>query len=429
MAVTEAEKNRLVQGCVGVKRTTGQHPGGMVVLPKEYDIYQFTAIQRPADDSASDIVTTHYDFGSMHDVLVKLDILGHDDPTMIRMLEDLTGVSPLAVPIAEPGVISLFSSPAALGIAAEALGSNTGTLGIPEFGTRFVRQMLEETKPTTMEELIRISGLSHGTDVWVGNAQELVRGGIAPLSDCICTRDDIMNALIGYGVQAKMAFDIMESVRKGKGLRPEMEQAMLERQVPGWFIDSCKKIKYLFPRAHAAAYVTMALRIAWYKLYRPGAYYAAYFTVRGGGFDARMLLGGVESLRGQMAALEEAAAVPGQKLSAKEQDNLVLLELALEMNLRGIRFASIDLYRSAATDFCIVEPGVILPPLIALPGLGESVAQSIVEAREQGAFLSVEECKARTKASAAHIEALRAHGCLNGMPETSQVSLFSLMDE
>ncbi|MCL2812892.1 MAG: PolC-type DNA polymerase III, partial [Clostridia bacterium] len=277
--------------------------------------------------------------------------------------------------------------------------------------------------------LIRISGLSHGTDVWLGNAQELVRDGIAPLHDCICTRDDIMNALIGYDVQAKMAFDIMESVRKGRGLRPEMEAAMREKQVPDWFIDSCKKIKYMFPKAHAVAYVTMALRIAWYKLYRPDAYYAAYFTVRGTGFDARVMLGGVDSLRGQLAAFEEAASVPGQKLTAKEQDTMILLEVALEMNLRGIRFASIDLYRSDATAFQIVEPGVILPSLIALPGLGESVAASILRARGEGRFLSIEEFKARTKASAAHIEMLRANGCLNGMPETSQVSMFGWMDE
>ncbi len=427
MAVTEAEKNRLVAGCVGVKRTTGQHPGGMVVLPKEYEIYQFTAIQHPADDTDTDTVTTHYDFGSMHDVLVKLDILGHDDPTMIRMLEDLSGVSPFSIPLSDPGLMSLFSSPQALGLSVEELGCTSGTLGIPEFGTRFVRQMLEDTKPTTMEELIRISGLSHGTDVWVGNAQDLVRDGIATLSKCICTRDDIMNTLITYGVAAKMSFDIMESVRKGRGLRPDMEAAMREKDVPDWFIDSCKKIKYMFPKGHAVAYVTSALRIAWYKLYQPEAYYATYFTVRGGGFDARSMLGGIESLRGQLAVYEEQAAVPGQKLSPKEQDAVVLLELALEMNLRGIRFAPLDLYRSHATDFQIISPGVLLPPFIALPGLGESVAQSVVRARKDGAFISIEELKARTKLSSAHLEMLRENGCLSDMPETSQVSLFSFM--
>jgi DNA polymerase-3 subunit alpha (Gram-positive type) len=427
--VSEAEKNRLVLGCVGVKRTTGQHPGGMVVLPKEYDIYQFTAIQHPADDAASEVVTTHYDFGSMHDVLVKLDILGHDDPTMIRMLQDLSGVPPLDLPLGDPGVMSLFSSPEALGLTADVLGCNTGTLGIPEFGTRFVRQMLEETKPTTMEELIRISGLSHGTDVWVGNAQDLVHGGVATLSQCICTRDDIMNALIDYGVPAKMSFDTMESVRKGKGLRADMEQAMREHKVPEWFVDSCKKIKYMFPKGHAVAYVTMALRIAWYKLYRPDAYYTAYFTVRGDGFDANVMLGGADSLRAKIAnAGDDDESGVRQKLTAKEKDLVVLMELALEMNLRGIRFAGIDLYRSDAQEFRILEPGVILPPFTALPGLGESVAQSIVRAREDGEFLSVEAFKARTKASSAHIEMLRTLGCLGNMPETSQLSLFSLMD-
>ncbi len=425
MNVSEAEKNRLVKGCVGVKRTTGQHPGGMVVLPKEYEIYQFTAIQHPADDASSGIVTTHYDFGSMHDVLVKLDILGHDDPTMIRMLEDLSGIPPLSVPLGDPGVMSLFSSPLALGLTPEQLGCTTGTLGIPEFGTRFVRQMLDDTKPSTMEELIRISGLSHGTDVWLGNAQDLIQAGIAPLSKCICTRDDIMNALIDYGVAAKMSFDTMESVRKGKGLRPDMEEAMREHEVPAWFIDSCKKIKYMFPKGHAVAYVTMALRIAWYKLYQPAAYYAAFFTVRGNGFDAREMLGGVESLRAKIAAYDESET--GVKLSEKEKDAVATLELVLEMNLRGVRFANIDLYQSDAENFRILESGVILPPFTALPGLGESVAQSIITARANGKFLSIEEFKSRTKVSSAHIEMFRNNGCLDGMPESSQVSLFSFL--
>ena len=421
--VTEEEKNRLVQGCVGVKRTTGQHPGGMVVLPKGYDISQFTAIQHPADDTSSSIVTTHYDFGSMHDVLVKLDILGHDDPTMIRMLQDITGVVPQEIPLADPGVMSLFTSPVAMGIEPEQLMCATGTLGIPEFGTRFVRQMLEDTRPTTMEELIRISGLSHGTDVWVGNAQELVRGGIAQLSQCICTRDDIMNALMTYGVPPKMAFDTMESVRKGRGLRPDMEEAMLAHGVPGWFMDSCKKIQYMFPKGHAVAYVTMALRIAWFKLYRPEAYYAAYFSVRGTGFDARIMLGSQDSLRGQLEEFEGST----QKLTEKEKDVIVLLELALEMNLRGIRFEQVDLYKSDATAFAIVGPGRLLPPLTALPGLGENVATSVVRAREEGAFISVEELKRRTRLSSAHIDMLRESGSLEGMPDTSQVSLFSLL--
>ncbi|MEG0768116.1 MAG: PolC-type DNA polymerase III, partial [Clostridia bacterium] len=258
---SEAEKNRLVQGCVGVKRTTGQHPAGMVVLPKGYEIYQFTAIQHPADDTQSSTITTHYDFSSMHDVLVKLDILGHDDPTMIRMLEDLTGIDARTLRLDDPGVMSLFSGPQALGVEGARIRCTTGTYGIPEFGTKFVRGMLDDTKPHTMEELVRISGLSHGTDVWLGNAQDLINSGTATLKQCICTRDDIMNYLMACGVEPKISFDTMESVRKGKGLKPEMEQAMMDANVPAWFIDSCKKIQYMFPKGHAVAYVTMALRI------------------------------------------------------------------------------------------------------------------------------------------------------------------------
>ncbi|MBQ8080551.1 MAG: PolC-type DNA polymerase III, partial [Clostridia bacterium] len=288
--VSDAEKDRLAAGCVGVKRTTGQHPGGIVVLPKNYDICQFTAVQHPAVDLECGIVTTHFDFNSMHDVLVKLDCLGHDDPTMMHMLEELTGVSFKSIPLDDKRVMSLFSSPEALGVTQEQIDCTTGTLGVPEFGTSFVRGMLDETHPTTMEELIRISGLSHGTDVWLGNARDLIMNGTAHLKDCICTRDDIMNALIAYGVESKMSFTTMESVRKGKGLKPEMEEAMVAHNVPPWFIDSCKKIKYMFPKGHAVAYVTMALRVAWYKVYYPQAYYSAYFTIRGDGFDAMTML-------------------------------------------------------------------------------------------------------------------------------------------
>lgn len=259
MVASEAEKNRLVAGCVGVKRTTGQHPGGMVVLPRAYDICQFTAIQHPADDNESSIITTHYDFNSMHDILVKLDILGHDDPTMMHMLERITGINYKTIPLDDKDVMSLFQGPEALGVTPEQINCTTGTLGLPEFGTAFVRGMLDETKPSTMEELIRISGLSHGTDVWLGNAKDLINSGTATLKECICTRDDIMNYLISKGVPAKISFDTMESVRKGRGLKPEMEAAMAEHNVPQWFVDSCKKIKYMFPKGHAVAYVTMAL--------------------------------------------------------------------------------------------------------------------------------------------------------------------------
>ncbi len=416
-----AEKERLVAGCVGVKRTTGQHPGGMVVLPKEYEIYQFTAIQHPADDTDSGTITTHYDFTSMHDILVKLDILGHDDPTMIHFLEELTGVPFKDIPLDDKQVMSLFTSPKSLGVDPDALGCTTGTLGIPEFGTGFVRQMLEDTRPSTMEELIRLSGLSHGTDVWLGNAKDLITSGTATLSQCICTRDDIMNYLITKGVQSKMAFDTMESVRKGRGLKPEMEQAMIAADVPEWFIDSCKKIKYMFPKGHAVAYVTMALRVGWYKVYRPLAYYAAYFTVRGDGFDAARMLLSPEVIKGILDNFKQQE----QKLTEKEKDEITALELVLEMHMRGIAFLPADLYKSDPKRF-LMEDDKLRVPFISLGGLGEAAAEAIVRERVTP-FLSIEDLKNRAKLSSAVIELLRTHGCLNGMTETSQMTLFNFL--
>ena len=420
LVLSEAEMNRLALGCVGVKRTTGQHPAGMVVLPKEYEIQQFVAIQHPANDMTNPTVTTHYDFGSMHDVLVKLDVLGHDDPTMIRMLMDLTGVDAQRIPLTDPKVISLFSSTEALGVTPEQIGSNTGTYGVPEFGTKFVRQMLEETKPTTMDELIRISGLSHGTDVWIGNAQEIVKHGIAPFSSCICTRDDIMNALMDYGVAPKMAFDTMEFVRKGKGLKPEMEQAMIEHNVPEWFIDSCKKIKYMFPKGHAVAYVTMSLRVAWYKVYRPAAYYCAYYTVRADCFDASILGGTYETIKARYKEMEE-----NKDITQKEKDLMIVMELVMEMLCRGIKLAPVDLERSDATNFQLLSDTLIRMPFNALPGLGEAAAHAIVEAREQSPFISVEDLKNRGKVSQSLIDLMRECGCLKDLPETNQTTLFS----
>ena len=369
---------------------------------------------------SSPVITTHYDFGSMHDVLVKLDVLGHDDPTMIRMLMDLTGIDARTLPLTDPDVISLFSGTEALGVTPEQIGSKTGTYGVPEFGTRFVRQMLEETKPTTMEELIRISGLSHGTDVWIGNAQEIIKAGIAPLASCICCRDDIMNALMDYGVEPKMAFDTMESVRKGKGLKAEMEKAMLEHNVPDWFIDSCKKIKYMFPKGHAVAYVTMALRIAWYKVHRPAAYYCAYYTVRADCFDGSILGGSIESIRARYREIDE-----NKDSTQKDKDLMVIMELVIEMLCRGIRFAPVDLYESDATKFQLVSDTLIRMPFNALPGLGEAAAQSIVEARKETPFISVEDLRARTKISQSLVDLLRESGCLAGLPESNQTTLFS----
>ena len=419
LQVGNTEKERLAAGCEGVKKTTGQHPGGMVVVPKEYEIYQFTAVQHPADDLNSDFTTTHFDFNSMHDILVKLDCLGHDDPTVLHMLEELTGIGYKDVPLDDPDVRSLFSSPKALGVTPEDIGCLTGTFGVPEFGTSFVRGMLDETKPTTMEELLRISGLSHGTDVWLGNAQELIANGTAKLSECVCCRDDIMNYLIDKGVAPKMAFTTMESVRKGRGLKPEMEQAMIEQHVPQWFMDSCKKIKYMFPKGHAVAYVTMALRVALYKVHRPLAYYCAYFTVRGDGFDAMTMLIDPATIREK---IKQIKADP--KASAKDKEAVTSLELVLEMNMRGFKFLPCDLYKSDLKKFKMEGETGLRCPFTSLGGLGESAAINIVRERERGPFMSVEDLKERTRISSAVIELLRTHGSLEGLSETSQVCMF-----
>ena len=423
ITVSNAEKERLALGCTGAKRTTGQHPAGMVVLPKGYEIYQFTAIQHPADDMTSDTVTTHFDFSSMHDVLVKLDILGHDDPTMLRKLQDLTGIAPQQVPLDDPEVyqkiISLFTGTEALGATAEEIGCKVGTLGIPEFGTKFVRQMLEDTKPKSMEELIRISGLSHGTDVWLGNAQDIIKAGIAPLNRCICTRDDIMNQLMEMGVEPKMAFTIMESVRKGKGLTSEMEEAMVAANTPEWFIDSCKKIKYMFPKAHAVAYVVMALRIAYFKVFYPTAYYACYLKRNADAFDGSRMITSPENLRKILAEIDE---LPKNE-KEREADTVTIIEILLEMAARGIKLLPVNLYKSHAEDFLIVAENTILPPLSSLPGLGLNAALNLAAVREGGPFISQEDM-VRRKVAKSVVETLRQNGCLDGLPETSQVSLF-----
>ncbi|MDD6143342.1 MAG: PolC-type DNA polymerase III [bacterium] len=418
-----AHKERLAAGCVGVKRTTGQHPGGIVVLPKEYDICQFTAIQHPADDIEGTTLTTHYDFNSMHDILVKLDCLGHDDPTMIHRLEELTGVNFKQIPLDDKKVMSLFSKPDALGVTAEELMWETGTLGIPEFGTSFVRGMLMETRPTTMEELVRISGLSHGTDVWLGNAQDIINSGKAKLAQCFCTRDDIMNFLISKGMQEKMSFDIMESVRKGRGLKPEWEEAMREHDVPEWAIDSCHKIKYMFPRGHAVAYVTMGLRVAWYKVYRPQAYYAAYFSIRGDGFDAGRMLLSKETLRDRLTEFQNRE----EKMSVREKQEENAYRMLLEMQLRGIRMLPVDLYKSHLNRF-LIEGNDLRCPFTAISGFPEAAAQGIIETRDpEKPYISIEDLKVRAHIGDSTIEALRNQGALEGMPATSQVDLFSLM--
>ncbi|WP_077621933.1 PolC-type DNA polymerase III [Sediminibacillus massiliensis] len=414
-----AEVDRLVQGCTGVKRTTGQHPGGIIVVPDDKEIYDFTPIQFPADDRKSEWKTTHFDFHSIHDNLLKLDILGHDDPTVIRMLQDLSGIDPKTIPTDDPEVMKIFSGPEALGVTADQIMCKTGTLGVPEFGTRFVRQMLEDTTPKTFAELVIISGLSHGTDVWLGNAQELINDGICKLPEVIGCRDDIMVYLMHKGLDASLAFKIMEFVRKGKGLQDEWIDEMKKHNVPDWYIDSCKKIKYMFPKAHAAAYVLMAVRIAYFKVHYPIYFYSAYFSVRAGDFDLDTMIKGSAAIRKR---IEEILA-KGNDASPKEKNLLTVLELALEMNERGFSFQKVDLYKSSATDF-IVEGDTLIPPFNAVDGLGTNAALNIVKAREEGEFLSKEDLRERSRISKTVLEYLDNHGCLEGMADANQLSLF-----
>lgn len=424
IVVSNAEVNRLVRGCTGIKRTTGQHPGGIIVIPDKYDVYDFTPIQRPADDVNSDITTTHFDFHSLHDTILKLDILGHDDPTMLKMLGDLTGIDILDVPVNDEKVMGLFLSTEPLGITPEDINSEVGTFALPEFGTKFVRQMLLDTKPKTFSDLLQISGLSHGTNVWLNNAQDLVRDGTCTISEVIGTRDGIMVYLMYRGLPPKSAFKIMEDVRKGRGLKPEYEEEMKAHSVPDWYIESCKRIKYMFPKAHAAAYVLMAMRIGWFKVHHPLAFYVTYFTVRADEFDAELMIHGKEKVCQKINELEKM----GNSISAKDRNVLTILEVANEMYARGIEFLPVDLYKSTATRFEI-EDGGIRPPLSSLPGLGVTAANSIVEAREQGEFTSIEDLRIRSKVSKTVIEILTQNGCLNGMPESSQMSLFSFINK
>lgn len=417
--VTNAEIERLINGCTGIKRTTGQHPGGVMVVPRDKEIFEFSPIQRPADDTASNIITTHFDYHSISGRLLKLDILGHDDPTVIRMLQDLTDVDPIKIPLADEKVLKLFTSTESLGITPEDINCEVGTLGIPEFGTKFVRQMLLDTKPKTFGELLRISGLSHGTDVWLNNAQELIRNGLATLKDVISTRDDIMIYLISKGVKSKTSFTIMERVRKGKGLRDEDIEEMKNHDIPEWYIESCKKIKYLFPRGHAVAYVMMAVRIAYFKVYYPEAFYAIYFTVRADDFDAELILKGENAIKHKIKELESM----GNNATQKDKGLLTVLEIAFEMYKRGYKFCPVDLYISDSVKFLITDRG-ILPPFKALQGIGENAAKNIVKARCDGEFLSKEDLRTRSKISKTAIEIMNNHGCLKGLPDTDQLALF-----
>ena len=417
--VNNAEIARIAKGCTGIKRTTGQHPGGIIVVPKGREIYEFCPVQHPADDSNSDIITTHFDYHSIDQNLLKLDILGHDDPTVIRMLQDITGVEPTKIPLDDKETMSIFSSTDALGVTPEQIHSEVGTFGVPEFGTKFVRGMLLDTRPTTFEELLRISGLSHGTDVWLNNAQELINNGTIKLDEAICTRDDIMIYLIKKGLPSKPSFKIMESVRKGRGLSEEQEELMRQYDVPQWYVDSCKKIKYMFPKAHAAAYVTMAFRIAWFKVHIPKAYYTAYFTVRADEFDSECMIFGKEKVKNKMKELE----MQGNTISAKDKNVYSILESVLEMYERGIKFLPIDLYKSNATKFNMEEDG-IRPPLNSIPGLGTVAAESIEKAKKDGKFMSIDDLRYRAKIGNSVIDLLKRFECLKGMTQSNQMSLF-----
>lgn len=418
--VKDSEVNRLVKGIAGVKKTTGQHPGGLIVVPKGQDINQFTPLQHPAENKDSGVTTTHFEYHALEDQLVKLDILGHDDPTVIKELEDLTGIKASTISLSEPETMKLFSEVSPLGITSKQIGTSVGTFGIPEFGTKFVRQMLEATRPSTFGELVRISGLSHGTDVWSNNAQNLIKNQVASLKEVICTRDDIMTFLIQKGMDKLQAFNIMEKIRKGKDKLNENEVALMkECQVPKWYIESCDKIKYMFPKAHAVAYVTMAFRIAFFKVYYPREFYASFFSIRAEDFDVETTLLGYDAVRYRITEIEKM----GYDAAQKEKKLLPILELVMEMYARGFQFYPIDIYKSSAHKFLVQDKGLLLP-FSALPNVGLAAAQGIVQARESGEFVSIQDFQQRTRLNKTGMEILRKNNCFNNLPEESQISLF-----
>ena len=423
----EAEVERLAQGAAGVKRTTGQHPGGIVVIPNYMDVYDFTPVQYPADDVTAEWQTTHFNFHDIDENVLKLDVLGHDDPTMIRKLQDLSGIDPNDIPMDDPGVMDLFSGTDILGVTPDQIGTSTGMLGIPEFGTNFVRGMVDETHPTTFAELLQLSGLSHGTDVWLGNAQDLIKAGIADLSTVIGCRDDIMVYLMHAGLDPKMAFTIMERVRKGLWLKISEEErngyieAMKANNVPEWYIESCGKIKYMFPKAHAAAYVMMALRVAYFKVHHPIYYYCAYFSIRAKAFDIKTMGAGLDAIKRKMQEIAEKRK--NNEASNVEIDLYTTLEIVNEMWERGFKFGKLDLYRSDATEF-IIDGDTLIPPFVAMDGLGENVAKQLVRARQEGEFLSKTELRKRGGLSSTLVEKMDEMGILGNMPEDNQLSLF-----
>lgn len=421
--IGKAETERLCKGCLNVKVTTGQHPGGIVVVPKEDDIYDYTPIQYPADKVDGKTITTHFDFHAMDDRLVKLDILGHDDPTALRMLEDLTGLNPRSIPLDDPETRLIFSEVSPLKIDLSEMNCSIGSLGVPEFGTGFVRQVLETTRPRTMEELVRIAGLTHGTDVWLNNAEPLVVNKIAKLNEVLCTRDDIMNYLINHNMDAALSFKIMERVRKGRGLTDEMESAMKNGGIPAWFIDSCKKIQYMFPRGHAVAYTMMAFRIAYYKVHYPLEFYAVYYTVRADAFDITKAAVGAEQVLSSIAEIERTSQTKEASERKKDKELQTILEVVYEMNLRGIKLLPIDIYKSDAVKF-LIEGNAIRAPFNSAPGIGTTAAIAMAERRGKKKFISIQDFSERTGANSGVIATLKACGCFDGLPEHNQISLF-----
>ena len=429
-SVPRAKVACLAAGCSKIKRTTGQHPGGIVVIPDEYEVYDFTPIQYPADELDASWKTTHFDFRSIHDTVLKLDLLGHVDPMALKMMTDLTGVEVTSIPMNDPKVLSLFSKPDALGLERNYLAQETGAMAIPEFGTNFVRGILESTRPSTFSDLVIISGLSHGTDVWTGNADKLISSGKATLQEVIGCRDDIMTYLISMGLPSKVSFSIMEDVRKGKGLKPEYEEIMLAHKVPKYYIESCNLIKYMFPKGHATAYVMMAIRVGYFKIYYPLEFYATYFTVRSKQYDIATMIKGKEAIIEKYEELKFRSRNKGDNLSPKEEEILKTLSIAIEMVQRGYKFSNISIEKSDATAFVVDHANkALIPPFITLDGLGESAASSVVEARKEREFFSIEDLESRTKLNGTNINQLRELGVLKGLPESDQLSLFDFFGD
>ena len=417
--INKCEVERLAKGCEGVRKTTGQHPGGIVIVPEGHEVYEFCPVMHPSEGAVKDITTTHFEYHKIDQNLLKLDILGHDVPSMIRMLEDMTGIKPEDIPLSDEKVNSIFISNEALDIKIDDYKQKHGTFGIPEFGTSFTRQMLDDTQPKKFSALVRIAGFSHGTDVWINNAQEFIKSGQATMDDAIATRDDIMNYLIHKGLPKQDSFKIMESVRKGKGLKDEWVELMQSNGVPEWYIESCRRIKYMFPKAHAVAYVMMSYRIAYFKVYYPPEFYAVHFTMKIDFFNAKVILGGMQSVIDKMDAIKKM----GKEATNKEQSEYLVYEVAYEMYARGYEFLPARLGSSAATKFK-VEDGKVRLPFRALEGMGETAALSLTDEYKKQRFSSIEDISTRTSVNNTNMETLREYGVLDGLPESDQLTLF-----